>query len=133
MKALKTKINKMSKRMQNPNTAKFISGCLTRLNNNLYCQIHPLVIAGVLNVTLRFPRTKVPAKETTYLCFSFQLPDDREYHLIATEPLIDNQNVMHHMILNACGSTGQYHLIAAHAVLRVKELAVHTTVSAFTN
>ncbi|XP_070190209.1 peptidyl-glycine alpha-amidating monooxygenase A-like [Littorina saxatilis] len=56
----------------------------------------------VLNMTIRFPRTKVPAQETTYICFSFELPSDQEYHLIATKPYIDNKNVMHHMVLTAC-------------------------------
>ena len=66
-----------------------------------------LVISDVRNITLRFPRTKVPAKETTYVCFNFELPDDQEYHLIATKPFIDNENVMHHMVLTTCDSTGQ--------------------------
>ena len=70
--------------------------------------MYPLVISGVLNVTLRFPRTKVPAKGTTYICFNFELPDDQEYHLIATQPVIDNENVMHHMTITSCDSTGQY-------------------------
>ncbi|KAK7490020.1 hypothetical protein BaRGS_00018720 [Batillaria attramentaria] len=59
----------------------------------------------VRNVTIRFPRTKVPAKETTYMCFNFELPDDQEYHLIATKPVIDNDNVMHHMGLTGCSDS----------------------------
>ncbi|XP_076468958.1 dopamine beta-hydroxylase-like [Babylonia areolata] len=59
----------------------------------------------VRNITIRFPRTKVPAKETTYICFNFELPDDQEYHLIATEPFIDNHNVMHHIVLSTCDSS----------------------------
>ena len=61
-----------------------------------------------MSITLRFPRTKVPAQATTYICFTFNLPADREYHLIATQPLIDNENVMHHMTLNGCDKSGQY-------------------------
>ncbi|KAK7114201.1 hypothetical protein V1264_000300 [Littorina saxatilis] len=58
----------------------------------------------VLNMTIRFPRTKVPAAETSYVCFNFNLPTDQEYHLIATKPLI-NHNVMHHMVLPSCQGT----------------------------
>ena len=65
------------------------------------------MFADVLNFTIRFPRTLVPAKETSYFCFNFQLPDDQEYHLIATEPIIDNPNVMHHMVLLGCDNSGE--------------------------
>ena len=65
------------------------------------------LLADVLNFTIRFPRTLVPAKGTSYYCFNFRLPDDQEYHLIATEPVIDNPNVMHHMVLSSCDDTGE--------------------------
>nr|KAG5700456.1 hypothetical protein BaRGS_013943 [Batillaria attramentaria] len=57
----------------------------------------------VRNLTLRIPRTKVPAQDTTYVCYVIDVPDDQEYHLIATKPYIDNPNVMHHMGLMTCG------------------------------
>ena len=47
-------------------------------------------------------RTKVPAKHTTYMCASFELPHDQEYHVVAHEPVIDNANIMHHMIYYGC-------------------------------
>ena len=47
-------------------------------------------------------RNRVPAKETTYQCQYFELPKDRDYHLIASEPYIDNANVMHHIIVRGC-------------------------------
>jgi len=59
----------------------------------------------VRNLTIRFPRTKVPAQETSYVCFNFELPSDQEYHLIATEAIIDNANVMHHMVLSECADS----------------------------
>lgn len=80
---------------------------MSRLGKEVNAANSSLVISDVLNMTLRFPRTKVPAKATTYICFNFELPDDQEYHLIATKPLIDNENVMHHMVLASCDSTGQ--------------------------
>ncbi|XP_046555577.1 LOW QUALITY PROTEIN: MOXD1 homolog 1-like, partial [Haliotis rubra] len=52
--------------------------------------------------TLRFPRMKVPSTETNYFCQTFDLPADRDYHLIATEPVIDNIHVMHHIRLMGC-------------------------------
>ncbi|XP_046362311.2 tyramine beta-hydroxylase-like [Haliotis rufescens] len=52
--------------------------------------------------TLRFPRMKVPSTETNYFCQTFDLPADRDYHLIATEPTIDNIHVMHHIRLMGC-------------------------------
>ena len=45
---------------------------------------------------------KRPTKETTYQCQYFELPKDRDYHLIASEPYIDNANVMHHIVVKGC-------------------------------
>lgn len=56
----------------------------------------------VFNVTLRFNRTKVPNQVTSYFCQGFKLPDDRDYHLIANEPVIDNAEVMHHALMFGC-------------------------------
>ena len=44
-------------------------------------------------------RNRVPAKEMTYQCQYMELPKDRDYHLIASEPYIDNANVMHHIVV----------------------------------
>ena len=65
------------------------------------------LLADVRNFTIRFPRTLVPAKGTSYYCFNFRLPDDQEYHLIATEAIIDNANVVHHMALSSCVDSGE--------------------------
>ncbi|XP_053380180.1 DBH-like monooxygenase protein 1 homolog [Mercenaria mercenaria] len=54
------------------------------------------------NFTVRFPETPVPAKETTYICITFELPMDKEYHLVATNPYIDNKEVMHHTLAFGC-------------------------------
>ncbi|XP_076456030.1 tyramine beta-hydroxylase-like [Babylonia areolata] len=56
----------------------------------------------VRNVTLRFPATQVPNTETNYFCMTFDLPDDREYHMVAYEPYIDNAEVMHHILVYGC-------------------------------
>ena len=44
----------------------------------------------------------MPNKETTYICITFELPTDNEYHLIAMEPVIDNSNIMHHSLVYGC-------------------------------
>ncbi|KAH3792378.1 uncharacterized protein LOC127837211 isoform X9 [Dreissena polymorpha] len=50
----------------------------------------------------RLPETAVPDKETTYMCMNIQLPVDKTYHMIASEPIIDNIDVMHHVIIYGC-------------------------------
>ncbi|XP_041368430.1 DBH-like monooxygenase protein 2 homolog [Gigantopelta aegis] len=57
---------------------------------------------AVKNVTLRYPPTKVPPTETNYMCMTFDLPQDDDYHIIATMPFINNSNVMHHIVLYGC-------------------------------
>lgn len=59
-----------------------------------------------MNVTLRMEDTKVPGMETTYMCTMFDLPTDEDYHMIANTPYIDNEYVMHHMLLYGCPETG---------------------------
>ncbi|XP_048241391.1 dopamine beta-hydroxylase-like isoform X1 [Haliotis rufescens] len=57
---------------------------------------------GVQKRTLKIPRTPVPGKETTYVCMTFDLDQSQDYHLIATEPEIDNVDIMHHILLYGC-------------------------------
>ncbi|XP_050408479.1 uncharacterized protein LOC130010327 [Patella vulgata] len=57
---------------------------------------------GTQRMDLRMNLTSVPNKETTYMCMSFDLPSDEEYHLIASKPIINESKVMHHMLLFAC-------------------------------
>ncbi|KAK7088971.1 putative DBH-like monooxygenase protein 2 [Littorina saxatilis] len=71
--------------------------------NELHCDY--INAPDVRNITIRFPHTKVPAEVTNYYCFNFQLPTDQEYHMIATKPLINNSDVVHHMILTSCEGT----------------------------
>ncbi|OWF46130.1 tyramine beta-hydroxylase-like [Mizuhopecten yessoensis] len=60
---------------------------------------------GMQNITVRFPMTAVPANETNYYCMLFELPTDEDYHMVATTPYIDNEEVMHHIILFGCDET----------------------------
>eukprot|EP00794_Sanderia_malayensis_P011061 gene11061-12229_t len=58
--------------------------------------------SGVKTIDVRFPKWKVPAQETTYLCKTFELPSDQDYHIVASDPILDNRNVIHHMIIYGC-------------------------------
>ena len=49
--------------------------------------------------TYNLTPTPVPGKDTTYMCMTFALPRDQDYHVIAVEPFIDNINVMHHVLV----------------------------------
>ena len=64
---------------------------------------HTLYVSDTVAVTLMFDNTSVPVNETTYVCQSFDIPDDREYHLFASRPEIENRNVMHHSVVYGCG------------------------------
>ena len=52
----------------------------------------------------RFTETEVPAKETSYFCqyFPFDIPEGTSEHIIAFEPILDNLEVIHHMVMYAC-------------------------------
>ena len=63
---------------------------------------HLIFAADVIAQTFRMTHNKVPAQETTYQCQYMELSNDRDYHLIASEPYIDNANVMHHIIFRGC-------------------------------
>ncbi|KAH3792360.1 MOXD1 homolog 1-like isoform X2 [Dreissena polymorpha] len=70
------------------NTGKFVCPAIERTDT--------------LKFEYRFPRTAVPTQETTYMCMNIQLPANSTYHLIASEPIIDNINIMHHIIVYGC-------------------------------
>ena len=59
---------------------------------------------AVTKLDLKFPRTEVPAQETTYMCMAFELPSDKKYHAVATKPIIDNIMFPHHMLLFGCST-----------------------------
>ena len=57
---------------------------------------------GVEIFTMKLPPTPVPAKETTYMCMTFDLPQNGSFHVIADQPSIDNDYVTHHIVVNGC-------------------------------
>jgi dopamine beta-monooxygenase len=52
--------------------------------------------------SLRLPPTAVPTQETTYMCQSFDVSAYADAHVVAFEPVIANQRVMHHIVVFAC-------------------------------
>ena len=59
----------------------------------------------ITKVELMIPRTKIPANETNYFCHAFDLPNDKDYHLIASESRLDNP-LTHHIDVYACWDQG---------------------------
>ena len=67
--------------------------------------MYPQVIfisLDVQTIRLQLSPTPVPPKETTYICQGMELPSNDTYHMIASEPLIANENVMHHIVVFKC-------------------------------
>ncbi|KAH9503097.1 DBH-like monooxygenase protein 2 [Bulinus truncatus] len=60
----------------------------------------------VREVTIRLtPEVPVPAKHTTYMCQVFRFEDltpPGDYHLVAVKPVLNNADVIHHMVLFGC-------------------------------
>lgn len=50
-------------------------------------------------VTYQFDNFVVPNESTNYICRGFKLLSDQDYHIIEFDPILDNQLMLHHMIL----------------------------------
>ena len=59
-------------------------------------------------MTVRLLPTPVPAEVTTYICMLFRVPDEESLHLVATQPLLNNTRVVHHMLLFGCRDGGEW-------------------------
>ncbi|GFO42330.1 DBH-like monooxygenase protein 1 homolog [Plakobranchus ocellatus] len=61
----------------------------------------------VKHFDVRLSKTSVPNQRTTYVCQAQPIPvsEDREYHAVAFEPLIENKHLIHHMLLFGCGES----------------------------
>ena len=65
------------------------------------------VTPGEIDVTLTFPPYSVPSKRTTYAKYGFTVDKPKlngadELMGIRFEPIVDNPNVVHHMLLYSC-------------------------------
>ncbi|XP_059175933.1 tyramine beta-hydroxylase-like [Physella acuta] len=56
----------------------------------------------VRNMTLTLTRVTIPPTGTSYICQSFDLPSDQSYHIVADQPIVDNRELLHHMLLFGC-------------------------------
>ena len=65
-----------------------------------------LQFSDVRKLAFEMPMTTLPAKDTTYYCKLIPLPIDRDYHLIATEPII-RSDVIHHIDVYGCTEQGE--------------------------
>ena len=52
---------------------------------------------------VKFPKRKVPAQETTYTCIIVEVPEVEDHHMVANKPLVDNEKVVHHLLVYGCG------------------------------
>eukprot|EP00029_Vermamoeba_vermiformis_P009811 TRINITY_DN5025_c0_g1_i1.p1 TRINITY_DN5025_c0_g1~~TRINITY_DN5025_c0_g1_i1.p1 ORF type:complete len:918 (+),score=220.33 TRINITY_DN5025_c0_g1_i1:175-2928(+) len=48
---------------------------------------------------MRFDKYEVQPVETAYICRGFMFPQDRPYHVLKFEPILENPAYVHHMIL----------------------------------
>ena len=69
--------------------------------------LYHYIFTDTKNITIKFPVSKVPKQVTTYRCILFEFPQDGDYHMVATEPIIDNHDVMHHILLFGCQDSGK--------------------------
>lgn len=58
--------------------------------------------ADIRVLEVRLQPHPVPQQQTTYVCQQFQVPDLETYHAVAFEPLIGNEDAVHHMLLFGC-------------------------------
>ena len=65
-----------------------------------------ILFADVQKLTLQIPTTTVPAEDTTYYCKLITLPSDRDYHVVAAEPIIGS-DAIHHIDVYGCTDEGK--------------------------
>jgi len=59
----------------------------------------PVICPNCITTDFIYNNYDVPAVETTYICKGFDFPTDQKYHIVGFEPLKDNLQVLHHMVL----------------------------------
>ena len=70
--------------------------------------------------------TTLPTKDTTYYCKLIPLPNDRDYHLIATEPII-RSDVIHHIDVYGCTEQGKGLFTSSEMGAKAKKIKELTT------
>ena len=67
-----------------------------------------MLFPGTFVHEVRFPETEVPNVETTYMCMLFEFPSYDDFHIIASTPYLDNEDVMHHILIYGCDRESKY-------------------------
>lgn len=63
--------------------------------------------AATISRDLRLTPTQVPPKETTYYCQLFDLNLTSDLHMVATQPLLNVSDVVHHVLMFGCDPKGR--------------------------
>ncbi|XP_052812977.1 MOXD1 homolog 1-like [Mya arenaria] len=63
---------------------------------------------GTEGLEIVFNETEVTRQPKTYKCQAFALPADKDYHLVAATPHINNINHIHHMTLFGCPNNAKF-------------------------
>lgn len=80
--------------------------------NILFLERMSLFISETQYFDIKFPRRRVPSKKTTYTCMVVEVPEVGDHHMVANKPLVDNDHVMHHMLLYGCeGNLQKFHIL----------------------
>lgn len=56
----------------------------------------------VTSLELKMVNYTIPSRVTSYMCTYHRLPNATKYHVIRSEPIIDQKKYLHHMILYGC-------------------------------
>jgi len=59
-------------------------------------------------MTIRIPLTAVPVQATTHYCMIFDFPQYGDYHMVATQPFLDNKKVIHHVLVFGCDNDSKF-------------------------
>jgi dopamine beta-monooxygenase len=59
---------------------------------------------GAFKRDYRLSLTQVPSDETTYMCQAFEISTNETLYMVANEPVVNNSNVLHHMLAYGCAS-----------------------------
>ncbi len=78
----------------------------------------------ITKLEMMIPRIKIPAKETAFKCYAFNIPIDREYNLVASEPMLDSP-LLHHITVYGCWDHSKYSLEASYSSQKVAPLELH--------
>ncbi|GIL68707.1 hypothetical protein Vafri_21959, partial [Volvox africanus] len=71
-------------------------------NNSSGASAENVPQSALQTLDIRMPSFSVPTAPTTYQCLNLAVPADAKYHIYASEPIIDNQPLVHHFVVYTC-------------------------------